>query len=135
MRPIALTIQQMKHLQALGVNTSKASMYYAPLPNGDMALKVSQSNPRYKYPAFTLQNILELLPVFIVKDGLYYDLTSDMHNSMAYKRDWDSIEDDELLDEGDFYLHTESDGSNLLKMAFKMLCWCAENGYLKNKEE
>lgn len=171
MKNQTLSIEQMKRLQDLGVDVSKASMVYHTykditdewVERDDItsshfkidensepitSLDIRSSDERLYHDmndcsnysccefilAFTLQDILELLPNFISKDGYIYDLMSDMHNSMAYKIDWNELEDSSLIDVDDLYLHTESDGSNLLKMAYKMLCWVAENNYL-NKEE
>lgn len=137
-------MEQMKHLKELGADTNKAGMKlisvypscdydegelceYIPV---DCRFHAKKYNERGK--TFTLQNILELLPNFILKDELRYDLLSYMHNGMVYKLDMNSISYDDILED---YLHIESEGSGLLNMAYRMLCWCTKNGYLKNKEE
>ena len=170
MKQIALSIEQMKHLKKLGVDTSKASMVrvftddnnnilewdeltheYA--EHGDAcgyfyrdedenlqqayeSLLCADGNYDHSYRkdcgAFSLQDILEILPKMIKVGELYYDLSSDFHNSIVYKVDWDACDED-ILHEDDIYLHTESDGSDILKMAYKMLCWVAENVYLEQK--
>ena len=79
--------------------------------------------------AFTLQDILEMLPKFIQECGYFYELSSDMKNSIAYQIDWEEHQDD-LIDNDYIYLHTEC-GDIILDMAYEMLCWCAENGHLK----
>ena len=72
-----LSIDQMKHLRELGLDTSDASMHWQFLPtvesffNGVLALEerptlfVSQPNMKHEYPAYTLQDILDKLPSYI----------------------------------------------------------------------
>lgn len=134
----------MEHLKNLGVDTSKASMKFIDVyPSCDYSedeicefipvdCRFNASIYNEGGKTFTLQDILELLPKFILKDGLNYDLTSDMHNRIAYEIDWDIISVGDINDYS--RLHTEIDEYNFLDVCYRMLCWVAENGYL-NKEE
>ena len=77
-----LSIDQMKHLRELGLDTSDASMHWQFLPtvesffNGVLALEerptlfVSQPNMKHEYPAYTLQDILDKLPSYITYNDI-----------------------------------------------------------------
>lgn len=136
-KKIALSIEEMKHLQELGVDTSKASMIW--LNDNEWTLYYEENicsefiNLFESISAFTLQDILEFFPAIINKNGWIYDLTSDFKNHIAYKLVLDDLQDDELFSSDDEFLHTES-GENILDMSYEMLCWCAENGFLKKGE-
>jgi hypothetical protein len=66
-----LSIEQMKHLHELGLDTSEASMHWQFLPtanaiiNGtdeleeEPCLFISQPNMKHEYPAYTLQDITD----------------------------------------------------------------------------
>lgn len=72
-----LSINQMQHLKELGVDTSKASMHWQFLPTADAIINetdeleekpclfVSQPNMKHEYPAFTLQDMLDIMPEII----------------------------------------------------------------------
>lgn len=72
-----LSIEQMKHLQELGLDTSDASMHWQYLPTADAIINgtdeiekeptlfVSQPNMKHEYPAYTLQDILDKLPHYL----------------------------------------------------------------------
>lgn len=141
MKQIALTIEQMQTLKGLGVDTSKASAYYIYLPTSNAVIdntdEINETptsfwrhNPLSKseIPAFTLQDILEILPTTIVAGTWSYDLTSDLKNHIAY------LLNDELFSDEDEFLHTET-GENLLDIAYRMLVWVIQNGYLKTNKE
>lgn len=121
-----LSIEQMKHLHKLGVDTSKASMYYAPLPNGTMELKVSQPNTRYRYPTFTLQDMLALMPKQIDDYTLNWYI-SDM--ILRYDR-IDCCDRFEVLES---LSYSFNDNATILDVAYDMLCKLAEVGYLNKK--
>lgn len=122
MKNQVLSIEQMRHLRELGVDTSKASMFYVPKlqPKDEYCLLNVKPNPVIPYvPAFTLQDIIELLPsslvdghyrLFIAKDGnneYYFQYIGAMDVKASFK------------------------SCNMLEAAYQMLCWCAENGFLK----
>lgn len=78
-----LSIEQMKHLQELGLDTSDASMHWQYLPTADAIINgtdeieekpclfVSQPNMKHEYPTYTLQDILDKLPESIQIYDLY----------------------------------------------------------------
>lgn len=154
MKQIALSIEQMKSLQSLRVDISKASMSWMVYKDiTDEWIKEERpSISHFKHdeesspiiclelgysegalysdmsecstyscceiiPAFTLQDILELLP----KEMKSYDLVLFMDNHIQYEK-WDGINHAKIL--------VQFDGVTLLDSAYQMLCWCAEKGYL-----
>lgn len=134
-----LSIEQMKHLQGLGLDISDASMHYQFLPTADSiingtdevekepSLFVSQPNMEHEYPTYTLQDIIELLPLSIQPnpdEGTYY------LNLYYYDLSWVV---DYLNNEGDgSYFAISSDG--IMESAYQMLCWVIENGYLETNK-
>lgn len=124
-----LSIEQMNHLQELGLDKSDASMHWQFLPTADSIINgtdeieeapclfVSQPNIRHEYPAFTLQDILDKLPCFIDTYVLTLQKLARTGTCMYMEPYSCSIlilkEDKELID-----------------AAYEMLCWCIENGYI-----
>lgn len=138
-----LSIEQMHHLQELGLDTSKSSFCRFPLAIGlsddgfpilsekEYIISERKYESSFNYPAFTLQDILDLLPKemsdkdddkFLLKveyailrkvwyiGYYYYDVAFNDNGSCS--------------------------GENLIDAAYEMLCWCIENGYVEtNKEE
>lgn len=119
-----LDIEQMKHLQELGLDTSKASMCY--VVDDSKAYKpilcVSGNESEYldaisySVPAFTLQDIIDFFPVNI--DGYVLSIGK---KGVAYNK----YED----------LETKVGKGNreLIDAAYKMLYWLIENGYIEKK--
>ena len=133
-----LSIDQMKHLRELGLDTSDASMHWQFLPtvesffNGVLALEerptlfVSQPNMKHEYPAYTLQDILDKLPHYLnpfpSKQILFVWMIE--RDTVAYR----NVED---ID--DCLKHFTDD--LLIDAAYEMLCWCIQKGFVKiNKE-
>lgn len=122
-----LSIDQMMHLQELGLDTSKASMCWIKLGE-DVRLSVHdeycyESSLMESIPTFTLQDILELLPYKTVASYLHIGRKSFSGNIQFYV---------EYSDFGGYAVaHFRSD--NLLNAAYEMLCRCIENGYVKIK--
>lgn len=127
-----LSIEQMKHLKELGVDISKASMCWVCL-NSEPYL--SFYNKKYPHkdkkviPAFTLQDILDLLPVVIVNDceklelrikRFVYDSGKFMYAVLYEKQDYIDC----------FIMQSDC---ILIDAAYDMLCCLIDNGYLKVK--
>ena len=118
-----LSIEQMTRLKELGVDTSKASMHYVYMPTAmsilsgtdelesEPTLFISQPNMQHQYPTFTLQDVIELLPIENI------DIRRNCHERwvMSYK--------DEITFKSEF----------MIDAAYKMLIWVIENGHLKTK--
>ena len=139
-----LDVQQMKHLQELGLKLKETMLYWARcvdnnpraathygkwvLIKGNNAQTVGLMHWEF-IPAYTLQDVLELIPQEI---------------KPAEKRYWLRID---LADECLYYYHETIDlrerrdktfsyyGEELIDAAYSMLCWCIENGYVKTEKE
>lgn len=119
-----LSIDQMKHLQELGLDTSKASMCY--VVDDSKAYKpilcVSGNESEYldaisySVPAFTLQDIIDLFPVNI--DGYVLSIGK---KGVAYNR-YEDLET--KVGKGD---------RELIDAAYRMLCWCIENKHIDKR--
>lgn len=136
----ALSIDQMKHLQEFGLDTSKASACYVvddskaykPILclSGDESEYLDATS--YSVPAFILDDIIDLLPKKIkceplVPDFYLYINYQDMRISYAYsdKSGYTWLNPSATIENG-----------NLIEAAYKMLCWCIERGHIKiNKKE
>ncbi len=131
-----LSIEQMKHLQELELDTSDASMHWQYLPTADAIINgtdeiekeptlfVSQPNMKHEYPAYTLQDILDKLPTLIIISSDFYKIC--IEPSCGY---WDiyyyKSDATELI---------SKKSENIIDVAYDMLCWCIEKGYIKTKE-
>lgn len=147
-----LDIEQIKHLHELGLDTSKASMHYWIITNGEYSQEVGEyvfsEEPTctilmlYPYestndaairqvedvPTFTLQDILDILPKDITKEGcnwsasLYIDYEN---NRILYgSADRDGFE----------IYHEISICDNVIDAAYEMLCWVLTNKYIQEYE-
>lgn len=142
-----LNISQMQHLRKLGVDTSKASIAlvyrnsYGDIVDWDVVNKdiheedVGQHNPyiRGKFGAFTLQDILDLLPSTIKVETTdeineyWLEFGVSERDKSYWFVQYRSIEDS---------IYVIRENESLIDAAYETLCWCIENGYIKtNKEE
>lgn len=135
-----LSIEQMKHLQGLGLDTSNASMCLCCFRENideEWELEIYEDVINQKrdstfweiIPTFTLQDIIEMLPRSIqpnLNEGTYY------LNLYYYDELWVV---DYLNNEGDGSWFTTTSDDSFIKAAYQMLCWCVENGYLKGGEK
>jgi hypothetical protein len=137
MKNQVLSIEQMRKLKELGVDTSKASMHFLYMPTAKSIMSgvyevddepevfVSQNGMNHEHPTFTLQDIIELLPKSIIINSVKH---------------WFCVCQNYLLTEFqvmyfdgyDPYGVMKQDKS-LLQAAYEMLIWVAENGYLTAK--
>lgn len=142
-----LSVEQMKHLKDLGVNTSDASMVLIATDDdgcillwedAEEAIKhhlydvyfnlyyVESSSYDHSYKeecgVFTLQDILDKLPCFIGKEVLTIQKLANSYTCLymePYTKSMIKI--------------TES--KEPINAAYEMLCWCIENGYVKVGKE
>ena len=135
MRNQVLSIEQMQELKSLGIDSSKASMFWHPAfyrNNGILDYDRYESIPRIKLEnnynldydilAFTLQDILEMLPNSI-KFAQLYGILRIEKDSMNYY----------LVQYKDFvkeYNIQRFVGKSLLEAALNMLKWCKQNNYI-----
>lgn len=137
MKNQVLSIEQMQKLKELGVDINKASMCYiskypsCDFDDGDSIVVVSKGFNKRLYnefgPAFTLQDIIELLPHNIY-DGLNkkYSLVIQVNIVNCFIIHYLSFGKsiDELIHFYDY---------DIIDAVYKMLVWVTEKGYLKTK--
>lgn len=139
MKDKVLTIQQMKHLQSIGLDISNASMmwinFYENEPFEEFCelriMDKSFKGVKKIIPTFTFEDILNVLPKQITDtlepcqndDSDYYDLTIKSDVDI-----WHVTYSDLCL--GDL---KSVSSKNILTAAFKMLLWCIANEHLKTK--
>lgn len=123
-----LSIEQMQHLQELGLDTSNASMCWVIDCNYANHLKIHDlfaynATDEKVIPSFTLQDILELLPYKIVASYLNIGKKSFSGDVLFY------------IEYSNFggYAISHFRSEILLDAAYEMLYWCIENGHLKMK--
>lgn len=140
-----LSVEQMKHLQELGLDTSDASMVLIATDDDSCTLDWQDAEKAIKYHwhdvyfylydaetgsydhsyrdscgVFTLQDILDKLPCFI---GTHVLTLQKLANSGTclymepYSRSILNL--------------TES--KELIDATYEMLCWCIENGYIEKE--
>ena len=146
MKNQVLSIEQMQKLKELGVDTSKASMCYiskypsCDFDDGDSIVVVSKDFNKRLYnefgPAFTLQDIVELLPKSISHK---YEVLSIIHED-TYVLVWDMEGGvlkycDDIGCEREYTNHAiiHVNEIGVLESLYEMLIWVAENGYLTAK--
>lgn len=128
-----LSTEQMTKLKELGVDTSKASMCYVffesdgnkyekLVVHNEDCYEFSSLNP---IPTFTLQDVVELLPKVIIKEGLYLHLNISITYSKWYCFEYSFCNGSQF----NSFISRE----NILDAAYQMLIWVIENNYLKTK--
>lgn len=140
-----LNIERMQHLKELGVDTSKASMYWVRIVRPatrmnekervmlDWMLHLSKEvmhtplDVVRTIPTFTLQDILDLLPKKLQHRYEDYELTL-FYSHESY--DWKV----QYLNENVSFMDYKS-GEELIDATYQMLCWCIEQGYVETKKE
>ena len=140
-----LDMHQMQHLQELGLDTSNASMLYCDLYDEEYILVESKHRfdkeenaillegvrnsviyCKKVTPAYTLQDVLDLLPKQIGVEFIY-DLCISPE-SISYTQFIGGEINDNLF-------AVPINGS-LIDAAYYLLCWAIENGYVEtNKNE
>lgn len=131
-----LDVQQMQHLQELGMDTRNASMCWIKDTEGNQHLSVhdeycyeaSFMNP---IPAYTLQDVLDALPKRICDKGTFYlgcyDIMIDEHE-ICYAK-WCGAEIESTYVEMDIK-------DNLIDAAYELLVWAIDNKFVEtNKNE
>lgn len=132
-----LDVQQMRHLQELGLDTSNASALYC-IDNETNEKQimwneqVEETDKDYEYfrivPAYTLQDVLDALPKEIIKDKKRCWLSVDLaDNTIEYYNEYAMYMRRSVYFE--FYK-----SSSLIDAAYKMLCWVLTNKYIQEYE-
>jgi hypothetical protein len=131
-----LDVQQMQHLQELGLKLKPSLIHYYKIINIDSGKwylsvttgDISEDSPTYQYiPAYTLQDVLDALPTTILHDKQIYELDINMCNErIEYVK---TSVDDVLV--GLCFTQLL-----LIDAAYSMLCWAIENKFVEtNKNE
>ena len=145
MSKLILDIEQMKHLQEQGVDTSNASMWYWEIKNyvgfdnnGQpifpkeptcTTLKFYNYDPQREVgirmvntiPAFTLQDILDILP--FKHEGASLTIIKEENSYVLVYEDEDGNASPVFINE------------QAIDSAYEMMCWCAENGIIETKKD
>ena len=131
-----LDVQQMQHLQELGLELKETMLYWARcvdnnpraathygkwvLIKGNSAQTVGLMHWEF-IPAYTLQDVLDALPDFIDDYSLIIDLAFGIIRYDNLK--WDSP----ILNEAYF----NDEDKYLIDAAYEMLVWCIENKFIE----
>ena len=132
-----LDVQQMQHLQEMGLDTSNASMCWIKDTEGNQHLSVhdeycyeaSFMNP---IPAYTLQDVLDALPKYyhIANIG-WTKLSIRVHTTKEWEIGY--VYTDEL---SKYAYGCRILGKELIDAAYELFCWCVEWGFVEtNKNE
>ena len=122
-----LSIKQMARLKELGVDVTpkEECLMYTSDSSDNYYLKYGESTCDDDIKAFSLQDIIELLPKSIIINSVKH---------------WIKISPNCLLTEfqimyvdGDDSYAVMKQDKSLLQSAYNMLIWVIENGYLKTK--
>ena len=118
-----LSLEQMNKLKELGVDVKPKGMclMYTSDSSDDYYLKYGESTCEDDVAAFGLQDIVELLPVYIDKYGLVIDVSAEIIGYEHYSGDF--------AERISFYKKDQT----FINAAYEMLIWVIENGHLKTK--
>ena len=127
-----LDVQQMQHLQKLGLELKETTLIYAG-GGGKYGLFLTRQIDKIlwksTYPAYTLQDVLDALPESILKNDIQYWLSICRVSISIWMI---SYSDDVDLTTN---LHHE-EYESLIDAAYSMLCWAIENKFVEtNKNE
>jgi hypothetical protein len=122
-----LSVEQMIHLQELGLSTSDGSMCFewneSDADNMVVTSPDADTNYDYYHETYTLQDILDKLPTLIIISSDFYKIC--IEPSCGY---WDiyyyKSDTTELI---------SKKSENIIDAAYDMLCWCIENGYVEKE--
>lgn len=126
----------MKHLESLGVDTSNASMCWEYLPTADAIMNgtfddvdgpylLANTGFKHDFPAFTLQDIMEILPTEIIITGIKYSLVLHYGKKMWVMKYMDSCG----------FTHKSLCSNDIMDVAYRTLVWCLEKKFLIIRKE
>lgn len=131
-----LDVQQMKHLQELGMDTSNASMVWGKYDGEE---EYSHLLPRdedvferclsVKYiPAYTLQDVLDAMTRWEINDGFCPRITIDLSERLIryHYKDKDRI---------NMVMKSFDSTGCFIDAAYEMLCWAIEKKICKNRQK
>lgn len=128
-----LSIEQMQHLQELGLNLKPSLVHYYKViseDNGKWYLSVTigdvlDGSPRYRYiPAYTLQDVLDALPEWIYVNIEQYLLEINFfYKYIRYSR------------LNDVLCKRNFDRTSLIDAAYELLCWAIDNKFVETDKK
>jgi hypothetical protein len=132
MKEQVLSIEQMKHLQGLGLDTSNASMCLCCFRENideEWELEIYEDVINQKrdstfweiIPTFTLQDIMQKLPPFINICMLHIYPAADL---------WYFV----YMDSYTRTILSTKYSPDIMNAAYQMLCWVIENGHLETNK-
>ena len=130
-----LDVQQMQHLQELGIRMELYTTLfcYVKFEDTDWLLKpISDLSiigiSFYAIPAYTLQDVLDALPKNIYREYIgWTKLEIQAYSEAKYVVGY------RYIDTCDKYI-VYRDGEELIDAAYSMLCWAIENGYVETNK-
>lgn len=132
-----LGVQQMQHLQEMGLKLDYDTLHkYVKFEDTDWLLKPSSDlniiGVSCKYiPAYTLQDMLDILPKEIKPNNTRYFLRIDLADECIYYY-YDNCN---FVEQRKKVIGYDGIGE-LIDAAYEMLVWCIEQGYVEtNKNE
>lgn len=140
-----LDIEQMQHLQELGLELGDTILYWGRcndhnpraathygkwiLSKGNIGQAVGFRKWEF-VPAYTLQDILDLLPESIKMDGEEYYLVVEK-DAVMYVLWTGAAQMTKVFGKGKCINNPQP----LIDYAYEMLCWCIENGYVETSKQ
>ena len=136
-----LSIEQMQHLQELGLKLKPSLVHYYKIINIDSGKwylsvttgDISEDSPTYQYiPAYTLQDVLDALPKYyhIANIG-WTELSIRVHTTKEWEIGY--VYTDEL---SKYVYGCRILSKELIDAAYELFCWCVEWGFVEtNKNE
>ena len=128
-----LDVQQMQHLQEMGLKLKPSLVHYYKIINIDSGKwylsvttgDISEDSPTYQYiPAYTLQDVLDVLPEYIYDSTEQYLLEINMFfKYIRYSRFND------VLTKRNF------DRTPIIDAAYELLCWAIDREQICRNEQ
>lgn len=132
MKDQVLSIERMQRLKELGVDTRKKGLFWVRFRAYNWFLSLHTDESLQVISAFTLQDILDLIPKDIITNDPHRDnvrFVSDFYEKvMGYAYHYETC--GEISYYCEFYWV-----DNIIDAAYQMLLWCIENGYIKTNKE
>ena len=130
-----LDVQQMQHLQELGLKLKPSLVHYYKIINIDSGKwylsvttgDISEDSPTYQYiPAYTLQDVLDALTRWEINDGVCPRITIDLSERLIRYH----YKDKERV--GMVMKSFDGNGTGcLIDAVYEMLCWAIEKKFVK----
>ena len=122
-----LSIEQMTKLKGLGVDVKPKGtcLMYTSDSSDNYYLKYGESTCEDDIKAFSLQDIVELLPKSIIINRVKHWVCVSTNCLLT--------EFQILYAEGNHFYSVMKQNKSLLQASYEMLIWVIENGYLKTK--